>query len=79
MCNCPAQRVGVHVVHETAPAVDIDHRNPLAVRGLELGIAVDRHLPQLEAELVARRRDDAPGRLAEVAARGGEEDNFRYG
>jgi hypothetical protein len=69
----------VHVVDETAPAVDLDHRDPLAVGGLELVVAVDRDLPQLEAELVARRRDDAPGRLAEVAARRGEEDDLRYG
>jgi hypothetical protein len=69
----------VHVVDETAPTVDLDDRDPLAVRGLELGVAVDRDLPQLEAELVARRRDDAPGRLAEVAARSGEEDDLGYG
>jgi hypothetical protein len=69
----------VHVVDETSPPVDLDDRDPLAVGGLELGVAVDRDLPQLEAELVARSRDDAPRRLAEVAARGGEEDDFGYG
>src|SRR5215475_12508658 len=79
LCNRPAQRVGVHVVDETAPAVDLDHRDPLPVGGLELVVAVDRDLLQLEAEFVAGRGDDAPGRLAEVAARSGEEDDFRYG
>jgi hypothetical protein len=79
LCNRPAQRVGVHVVDETAPAVDLDDRDPLAVRGLELGVAVDRDFPQLEAELVARGRDDAPSCLAEVAARSGEEDDLGYG
>ena len=79
MCKRPTQRVGVHVVDETPPAVDLHHRDPLAVRRLELGIAVDRHLPQLEAELVVCRGDDAPGRRAEVAARRGEEDDLRYG
>ena len=69
----------MHVVDETAPAVDLDDRDPLAVGGLELGIAVDRDLPQLEAELAARSRDDTPRRLAEVTARRGEEDDFGYG
>jgi hypothetical protein len=69
----------MHVVDETAPAVDLDDRDPLAVRGLELGIAVDRDLPQLEAELIARSRDDAPGGLAEVAAGRCEEDDVGYG
>ena len=67
------------VVDEAAPPVDLHDRDPLAVRGLELGVAVDRHLAQFEAELVARSRDDAPGGRTEVAARGGEEDNVGYG
>jgi len=79
LCNRPAQRVGVHVVDEAPLPVDLDHRDPLAVRGLELGVAVDRDLPQLEAELVPRSGDDTPGRRAEVAARRGEEDDFGYG
>jgi len=49
------------------------------MRCLELGIAVDRDLPQLEAELVARCGDDAPRRRAKVAARRGEEDDLGYG
>ena len=79
MCNRPPQRVGVHVIDETAPSVDFHHRDPFAVGGLELGIAVDRHLAQLEAELVVGSRDDPPGSRAEVATRGGEEDDFGYG
>ena len=79
MCNRPPQRVGMHVIDETPPSVDLHDRDPFAVRGLEFGIAVDRDLPQLEAELVARRRDDTPGRRAEMAARGGEENDLRYG
>jgi hypothetical protein len=69
----------VDVVHETPPAVDLDDRDPLPVPGLELGVAVDRHLAQLEAELVPRRADDAAGGLAEMAARRGVEDDFGYG
>jgi hypothetical protein len=79
LCKRPPQRVGVHVVDETPPAVDLHHRDPLAIRGLELGIAIDRDLAQLEAELVVCRGDDAPSRCAEVAARRGEESDFGYG
>ncbi|HEY3551273.1 MAG TPA: hypothetical protein VGK69_09520 [Gaiellaceae bacterium] len=69
----------MHVVDESPPAVDLDDRDPLAVRRLELGVAVDRDLAQLEAELLLRRGDDAAGRRAEVTARRGEENDFRYG
>jgi hypothetical protein len=79
LCNRLTQRVGVHVVDEAPPAVDLHDRDPLAVGGLELGIAVDRHLPQLEADLLPGRRDDAPSRFAQVAAGRREEDDLRYG
>jgi hypothetical protein len=79
LCKRPPQRVGVHVVDETPPAVDLHHRDPLAIRGLELGIAVDRDLAQLEAELVVCRGDDTSSRCAEVAARRGEENDVAYG
>jgi hypothetical protein len=79
LCNRAPERVGVHVMDEAAPAVDLDDRDPLAVRGLERGIAVDRNLPQLEAQLVSRRGDDAAGRLAEMATRGAVENDLRYG
>jgi hypothetical protein len=79
LCNRAPQRIRVYVVDEAPPAVDLHHRDPLPVGRLELGIAVDRHLAQLEAELVARNRDDTPGRLAEVAAGRGVEDDFAYG
>jgi hypothetical protein len=79
LCNRPAERVGVYVIDEAAPAVDLDHGDPFAIRGLELGVAVDRHLPQLEADLVARGRDDAARRLAEMATRRGVEDDLCYG
>ncbi len=79
MCNRATQRVRMDVVDEAPPAVDLHHRDPLAVGGLELGIAVDCHFAQLEAEFLPRSRDDAPGRLAEVAASRGEEDDLCYG
>ena len=79
MCNRTTKRVRVHVVRETPLSVDLHDRDPLAIPSLELGIPIDRDLPQLEAELVARSGDDAPGRLAEMAARRGEEGDFGYG
>jgi hypothetical protein len=79
LCNRLAERVGVHVIDEAASAVDLHHRDPLSVAGLELGVAVDRDLPQLEAELVTRGRDDPPGRLAEVAPGRRVQDDFGYG
>ena len=67
------------VVDEAPPPVDLDDRDPLPVRRLELGIAVDRDLAQVEAELVPGRADDAPGRLAEMAARRRVDDDLGYG
>jgi hypothetical protein len=69
----------VHVIDEAPPPVDLHDRDPFAVAGLELGFAVDRDLSQLEAELLVRSRDDAPGRLAEMAALRGVEDDLGYG
>jgi hypothetical protein len=69
----------VDVVDEAAPAVDLHDRNPLAVRRFELGIAVDRNLLQVEAELVVHSADDALRGCAEVAARRGVEDDLGYG
>jgi hypothetical protein len=67
------------VVDEAPAAADLDDRDPLAVRRLERGIAVDRDLPQLEAKLVAGGLDYTPSRCAEVAARRRVEDDFGYG
>jgi len=63
-----AERGRVDVVDERALAVELDDRNPLAVASLELGIAADVHLLELETELVERGRDHAPRPLTEVAA-----------
>lgn len=67
------------VVDEAPLAIDLDDRNPLPILGLELRHSVDRHLAQLEAELAARSRHDAPSRRAEMAARRGVEDDLGYG
>jgi hypothetical protein len=79
LCNRTTERVGMDVVDETPPAVDLDDRDPLPVRRLELGVAVDRDLSQVEAELVARGADDAAGGLAEMTARRGVEDDLGFG
>jgi hypothetical protein len=54
LCELPAQRVRRHEVDERLHAVDLHHRNQLAIPLLELGIAVDRNLVELEPQLVAQ-------------------------
>ena len=67
-------------VRERPLAVDLDDGNRLAVAALELAVAADVDLVELEAELVAHRVDDAASGVAEVAARGRiEDDASRYG
>jgi hypothetical protein len=58
----------VEVVDEGPLAVDLHHRQPLAVALLELGHAGDVDLLELEAELVAQARQLLARPLAEVAA-----------
>jgi hypothetical protein len=79
LCNRLTERVGVHVVDEAPPAVDLYDWDPLPESRFQLGVPVDRDLPQLEAELVPRGPDDAPSGRAEMAARGGVEDDVDYG
>jgi hypothetical protein len=79
LCNRSPECVRVHVVHEPPASVDLDDRDPFAVRRLELVVAVDRDLPQVEAELGPRRADDAARRLAEMAAGGRVENDLGYG
>lgn len=55
MCNRSPQRFRLDVVGETALAVDLDDREPLAVFGLEGRIAPDVDLGQIEAELGVQR------------------------
>jgi hypothetical protein len=74
-----AERVLLQVVDEPPLAVDLDHRQPLAVRPLELGIAADVDLLEIEVELVAQAGDLLPRALAEVAALRVEDDDARYG
>jgi hypothetical protein len=56
------------VVGKTPPAVDLDHRDPLAVRRLELRVPADVDLAQVERELLAKPAQLLERALAEVAA-----------
>ncbi len=67
-CRRRPESVRVDVVREGLAAVDREHRNPLPVALLELRVARDVHRLELERDLLAHARDDAQGRLAEVAA-----------
>ena len=68
------------VVGEDALAVDLDHREPLAVTRLKLGVAADVDLDELERVLRAHTFEHRARPLAQVAARGREErDADAYG
>ena len=68
------------MIDEGALPVDLDDGQPLAVAPLELGVAGDVHLVELERHLVARCGHDAARPLAQVAAgRVVEDDPAGYG
>ena len=79
MCDLPAERIGLDEVCERPLAVDLNDRKRLAVAGLELRVAADVDLLQLEPKLVPRSVNDAPRGSAEVAPLGVVEDDVGYG
>jgi len=79
LCELPAQRVRLDEVHESLLPVDLDDRDQLPVARLELGIAVDRDLLQLESQLVARSENGLASPLAEVAPGGAVQPDPGYG
>jgi hypothetical protein len=79
LCNRFPQGLGLDVVREAAPAVDLDDRQPLPVLGLERRVAGDVHLAQLEAELVPERPHLRERALAQVAALRVINDDLGYG
>jgi hypothetical protein len=81
LCGCePApERLGLNVIGADTLPVDLDNGNQLAVARLELGVAVDDDLEELEPELVAELRQLGARQLAEVAALGLVENNVCYG
>ena len=70
------ERSLVQVVDERALAVDLDHRQPLAIASLELGVAADVDLAQLELVLLPQRCELRARPLAQVAALGVVEDDL---
>ena len=56
------------MVDEGSLALDLDDRQPFAVPRLELRVAADVDLLQIERHLCAHLLDDRAGTLAEVAA-----------
>ena len=80
MCSDrPPEGLLGHVVEEGAPAVDLHHRQELAVALLELRDAGDVDLLELERELLRNAGDRVPRPLAQVAPAGAEEDDAGYG
>jgi len=64
------ERLRLDVVGADPLVVDLDHGNQLAVARLELGVAVDHDLGELEPELVAKLVELGLRPLAEVASLG---------
>ena len=79
MCDLSAERLRLDEVRERPFAVDLHDRKPLAIPRLELRVAADVDLLQLEPELVPRRVEDPPRGFAEVAPLGVEEGDAGYG
>jgi hypothetical protein len=79
LCDLPAERVGLDEVCERPLAVDLNDRKRLAVAGLELRVAADVDLLELEPQLVPRRVNDPARGGAEVTPRGVVEDDVGYG
>jgi hypothetical protein len=69
----------VDVVDEGALAVDLDHRQPLAVPSLELRVTGDVDLDELEAELVTQAPEHLLCALAQMAPGRVVEGDRRYG
>jgi hypothetical protein len=70
LCQLPTERVRRDEVAEDRLPVDLDDGYQLPVARLELRVAVDRNLFQLEAELCSKLYDSRPRPLAEMAAPG---------
>jgi len=65
------------VVHERPLAVDLDDRQPLAIPRLELGVAGDVDLVQIELDLAPNLCERALRTLAETAVVGVVNDESR--
>ena len=79
MCEPAPHCIRWHEVDERLLAVDLDDREELAIPSLELGVAVDQDLLEIEAELVLKRRDGLARTLTEVAPLRAVEPDEGYG
>ena len=79
MCDLATQSRGVDEVDELLLPVDLHYGQQLPVASLELGIAVDFDLLQVEAELALGLDDRGPSTLAEVASLRAVEADAGYG
>jgi len=68
LCELSTQGLRRNEVDERLHAVDLDHRDQLAVTRFELRVTIDRDLLEVEPELVTQRDDGLAGTLAQVAA-----------
>ncbi len=69
----------VDVVHERPLPVDLDDRQPLAIPRLELWIAADVNLGEVESELVSSAANRRERPLAEMAPLRVVDDDAGYG
>jgi len=63
-----SERGSVDVIDKGALPADLDHRQPLTVASLQLGVAADVHLLEVEAQLRPRLLERRTRPFAEVAA-----------
>ena len=73
------ERVRLDVVGESANAVDLDDRDRVPVPGLELLVAPDVDLTEVEVELGAQLGELRTRPLAEMATLRVEDPDRRYG
>ena len=78
LCDTPAKRIRLHVVGADDVTADLDDRDALPIALLELLVARDVHLGELEAELVLQLAELRARELAQVASLRAVEDDF-YG
>jgi hypothetical protein len=77
-CQLPPKRLRLNVVRADALAVELDHRDQLAVTPLELRVAVDRDLADGEPQLLAQGEELRTRPLAQVASLGLVEDDAGF-
>jgi hypothetical protein len=79
LCDLSAQGIRRHEVRERRLAVDLHHRQPLSIAGLEVGVSRDVDLLELERLLGPGRLEHATRCRAQVALRSVIENDSDYG